>query len=183
VIERDKAIKVEELREEIARKQEIIEKNDELNETKNMQIFKQVRHLKEENINLTNEKEILFEDFQKTEQAFNEEVALRLKFENKIKELFGLHRELAIKHQRLYEDYKKRVLECAVATQKAAQLNSENSEMKIQITELQTDKQQLISSDKFHKELLEIATLEKQKLNEEHNLTRHQYDDERRINK
>lgn len=77
---------------ELSKKQEVIEKNEELNEEKNIQIFKEIRYLKEENINLTNEKDILYEDFQKTDQAFNEEVSLRLKFENRINELFGIHR-------------------------------------------------------------------------------------------
>lgn len=40
IIEREKITKIDELREEISRRQHIIEKNDELNENKNIEIFK-----------------------------------------------------------------------------------------------------------------------------------------------
>lgn len=47
---------------------------------------------------------MLLEDYKEAEQAFNEEVSLRLRFENKINEIHGVHRELTIKHQKLHDD-------------------------------------------------------------------------------
>jgi len=55
-IERDKLRKVEELKVEIERRQEIIEKNEELNEMKNMTMYKELKRLKDENFNLANER-------------------------------------------------------------------------------------------------------------------------------
>jgi len=59
-------------------------KNEELNEKKNNEIFKEIKYLRQENVNLNNEKSVLFDEYNATEQAFNEEVELRLKFEAKI---------------------------------------------------------------------------------------------------
>jgi hypothetical protein len=36
--------------------------------------------------------------------AFNDEVALRLKFEYRINEIHGIHRELVAKHNKLLDD-------------------------------------------------------------------------------
>lgn len=103
-IERDKARKLAQLKEETEKRQTIIDNNDEINQEKNAKIFKELKFLKEENGNLENEKTTLLEDFKEAEQAFNEEVALRLRYESKINEIHGIHRELTIKHQRLFDD-------------------------------------------------------------------------------
>ena len=50
----------------------MIENNEEINEDKNAKIYKEIKHLKEENENLCNEKEILMEEFKQAEQAFNQ---------------------------------------------------------------------------------------------------------------
>ena len=71
-IERDKTRKVEGLRQEIEKRQWVIENNEEINEDKNAKIYKEIKHLKEENENLCNEKEILMEEFKQAEQAFNQ---------------------------------------------------------------------------------------------------------------
>jgi len=39
---------------------------------------------------------------------------MRLKFENKINEIHGIHHELSTKHARLYDDYHKKVHEIEV---------------------------------------------------------------------
>ena len=44
-IERDKAKKMEEMREEIEKRQKIIENNEEINEAKNARIFKEIKIL------------------------------------------------------------------------------------------------------------------------------------------
>jgi hypothetical protein len=62
------------------RKQQIIEKNEELNEEKNSEIFREIKRLREDNVSLNNEKTVLVEEYNSTEQAFSEEVSLRLKF-------------------------------------------------------------------------------------------------------
>lgn len=78
-------------------------------------------------------------------------MALRLKFENKINELFGVHRELAIKHQRLYEDYKRKIVEWNALTQKNSLLTQQNGDYRIQINDLTTEKLKLLSSEKYNK--------------------------------
>jgi hypothetical protein len=62
------------------------------------------------------------EDFKEAEQSFNQEVSLRLKFENKINEIHGIHHELSTKHNRLYEDYHKKVNEIDLLEQKHKEL-------------------------------------------------------------
>lgn len=62
------------------RKQEIIEKNEELNEKRNIEIYKEIKSLRQENVNLKNEKTVLLDEYSATEQAFGEEINLRLKF-------------------------------------------------------------------------------------------------------
>lgn len=103
-LDRENSRKVAEMTEKISQKQEIIEKNEEINEARNHQVYKEVKHLREQNVNLKNEKTVLQEEFNSTDQAFTEEVNLRLKFETKINDIYGLHRELAIKHQKLFSD-------------------------------------------------------------------------------
>ena len=83
-IERDKVRKMEIMKEQIERRQEIIENNEEINQEKNAKIFKELKQLRQENSNLQNDKNVLMEDYKEAQQAFNEEVSLRLKFENKI---------------------------------------------------------------------------------------------------
>ena len=51
---------------------------------KNVKIYKEIKQLREENQNLINQKGVLLEQFKQAEQAFNQQVALRLKYENKI---------------------------------------------------------------------------------------------------
>lgn len=60
-IERDKLKKISELETEVEKRQNIIEKNEELNEIKNNQIFREIKRLREENANLKNEKSVLQE--------------------------------------------------------------------------------------------------------------------------
>lgn len=50
------------------------------------------------------EKTQIEEDFKQADLAFNDEVALRLKFEYRINEIHGIHRELVAKHNKLLED-------------------------------------------------------------------------------
>ncbi len=83
-IERDKVRKMESMKGEIERRQQVIDNNEEINQEKNARIFKELKELREANCNLENDKNVLMEDFKEAEQAFNEEVSLRLKFENKI---------------------------------------------------------------------------------------------------
>ena len=79
-IERDKVAKLEVLREEIERRQEIIDNNEDIHQQKNAKIFKELKELREQNHSLENDKQVLMEDYKEAEQAFNEEVSLRLKF-------------------------------------------------------------------------------------------------------
>jgi hypothetical protein len=53
-MERDKIQKVEELKMEIEKRQLIIEQNEELNEEKNINMYKELKRLKDENFNLAN---------------------------------------------------------------------------------------------------------------------------------
>lgn len=71
-IERDKKIKMDSLKDEIEKRQKIIENNEEINEEKNARIFKEIKFLKDENENLANEKAVLMEEFKQAEQAFNQ---------------------------------------------------------------------------------------------------------------
>jgi len=57
------------------------------------------------NVNLKQERDYIEEDLKQVDQAFNQEVSLRLKFEHKINEIHGVHRELEMKHIRLLEDF------------------------------------------------------------------------------
>ena len=58
---------------------------------------------------------------------------------------------MAIKHQRLYEDYKKKVIEWNTVNQKNTLITQQNGEYKIQINDLTTEKLKLISSEKYNK--------------------------------
>jgi hypothetical protein len=71
-IERETSAKVAVLTSEIVRKQQIIERNEELNEEKNGEIFREIKKLREDNVNLNNEKTVLVEEYNSTEQAFSE---------------------------------------------------------------------------------------------------------------
>lgn len=62
-----------------------------------------------------------------------------------------MHRELAIKHQRLYDDYKKKIVDWNTLTQKNSILTQQNSDYKIQINDLTTEKLKLLSSEKYNK--------------------------------
>ena len=62
-IQRDKVIKMQSLREEIERRQEIIDNNEQIHQEKNAKIFKELKLLREENTNLQNDKQVLMEDY------------------------------------------------------------------------------------------------------------------------
>lgn len=50
------------------------------------------------------EKTQIEQDFKQADTAFNDEVALRLKFEYRINEIHSIHRELLAKHNKLLDD-------------------------------------------------------------------------------
>ena len=66
------------------------------------------------------------EDFKEAEQAFNEEVSLRLKFENKINEIHGVHRELTNKHEKLYDDLKVKTTDLNTLKERFARLSEQH---------------------------------------------------------
>ncbi len=76
---------------------EIREKDKEQKMSMELKVLQQQRE------NLVIQKNQIEEDFKQADQAFNEEVSLRLKFEHKINEIHGLHRELQLKHQMVVE--------------------------------------------------------------------------------
>lgn len=51
------------------------------------------------------EKNQIEEDYKQADIAFNDEVALRLKFEYRINEIHGIHRDLLAKHNKLLDDF------------------------------------------------------------------------------
>lgn len=110
-------------------------------------------------------------------------MALRLKFENKINELFGVHRELGIKHQRLYDDFKKKLLEFQNISEKNAHLTTANWELKMQVNDLTMEREKLEKSVKYNSEYIMALKDEKVKLKENCNMYKHEYDEERRMNK
>ena len=60
------------MKEEVERRQEIIENNEEIHAQKNAKVYKELKQLREENTELVNDKAVLMEDFKEAEQAFNE---------------------------------------------------------------------------------------------------------------
>ena len=48
---------------------------------------------------------IILQDFHEAEQSFNQEIMLRLKYENRINEIHGVFEELRQKHASLKESY------------------------------------------------------------------------------
>ena len=54
---------------------------------------------------------MLVEEYKQAEQAFNQEVSLRLRFENKINEIHGIYSEVKSKHERLIMDHDSTLVE------------------------------------------------------------------------
>ena len=108
---------------------------------------------------------------------------MRLKFENKINYLFGVHRELGIKHQRLYDDHKKKLLEFNTVQQKASQLTELYGQQKIQLNDLTLEKERLEKSVKYNGEFIMQLKDDKNKLKENCNMYKHEYDEEKRVTK
>ena len=104
-IERDQLIKVQGLKNEILKRQKVIDSSEAVAKEETDKLHGLMRHLKDVNENLMNEIEIIDNDFKKAELAFNEEVTMRLKFEHKINEIYGVHQELSTKHATLYKDH------------------------------------------------------------------------------
>ena len=65
--------------------------------------MKELRESQDHYKNLLEEKQIILEDFHEAEQSFNEEILLRLKYENRINEIYGVFEELRQKHSSLKE--------------------------------------------------------------------------------
>ena len=60
------------MKNQIEKRQQIIENNEEIHQEKNAKIFKELKQLREVNSNLENDKNVLMEDYKQAEQAFNE---------------------------------------------------------------------------------------------------------------
>ena len=83
-VERDRISKVSQLTKELEHRQNLLEESSNSNEERNKQIYKELRQLKQENQELVADRALLLEEFKQAEQAFNNQVGLRLRYENKI---------------------------------------------------------------------------------------------------
>lgn len=92
--------------------------------------------MRQENFSLSNEKTVLVDEYNATEQAFSEEVTLRLKFETKINEIYGLHRELGNKHQKIYHELVEKAEQLRTESEKYFQVVDRISEYKEVILDL-----------------------------------------------
>ncbi|EAR96589.2 hypothetical protein TTHERM_00490570 (macronuclear) [Tetrahymena thermophila SB210] len=104
-LEKEKTAIVDNLEEQIESKQKQFDELEVIEKEKREILEQQILSLKQEKQNILTEKFQLEEDFKQADQAFNEEVGLRLQFEHKINELHSIHRELLMKHNRLIDDY------------------------------------------------------------------------------
>jgi hypothetical protein len=148
--EREKEKELRAFSAQLEEKNELIGKGVEMNLKKNEMVFKELKILKEQNVELTNDKIVLMEDFKQAEVAFSEEVSLRLMFENKISEVHALYRELGLKHKHLFDDLQAKSHELvlhrdktASLTQENLQVRKENSIMKQEIIMLKQEVEQL----------------------------------------
>ncbi|KAL4496532.1 hypothetical protein ABPG72_015893 [Tetrahymena utriculariae] len=104
-LEKEKTAIVDNLEEQIESKQKQFDELEVIEKEKREILEQQILSLKQEKQNILTEKFQLEEDFKQADQAFNEEVGLRLQFEHKINELHSIHRELLMKHNRLIDDF------------------------------------------------------------------------------
>ncbi|KAL4477522.1 hypothetical protein ABPG74_002672 [Tetrahymena malaccensis] len=104
-LEKEKTAIVDNLEEQIESKQKQFDELEVIEKEKREILEQQILSLKQEKQNILTEKYQLEEDFKQADQAFNEEVGLRLQFEHKINELHSIHRELLMKHNRLIDDF------------------------------------------------------------------------------
>lgn len=95
------------------------------------------------------------EDYKEAEQAFNEEVSLRLKFENKINEIHGVHRELGIKHQKLYDDLQSKNYESMTIKDKLARITEQYIVLKTECEYLKKENSTLKTENEFSYTLVE----------------------------
>ena len=77
---------------------------EEREKERHIKLIQDVNHLPQQRDMLLIEKTQLEEDFKQADLAFNDEVALRLKFEYRINEIHSIHRELIAKHNKLLDD-------------------------------------------------------------------------------
>lgn len=128
--EREKEKELRAFSAQLEEKNELIGRGAELNLKKNETVFRELKALKELNVELANDKVVLLEDYRQAEVAFSEEVSLRLMFENKISEVHALYRELGLKHRHLFDDLQAKSHELVLHRDRSAALTQENLQVR-----------------------------------------------------
>lgn len=104
-LERDSLAAEARLKEEIEKRQRVIDNNEEIMEVRLHKYVKENKDLKERVGDLSEKLELLEREFREMEVGFNMEVSLRLSYQYKINEIYSVHEKLNILHLNLYKDF------------------------------------------------------------------------------
>lgn len=135
-----------------------------MNEESNVNMVRENKRLIQDNFSLKNERNALLEDFQLTQQAFNEEVLIRIKYENRINEVYGIHRELGNKHMILYQDLLKKKEELSNVEALYMKLMGEYSTMKFKLSQRELALKNMQIETHYQKNLIASLDQEKNKI-------------------
>lgn len=89
----------------IKRERDWLKEKNEL-EAENLKLFRRINELSSALTKLTTDYNINEATLQLTDQAFNDEVHTRLKFEEKVNQMFGSYEELKEKYDMVLEEFR-----------------------------------------------------------------------------
>ncbi|KRW99845.1 hypothetical protein PPERSA_10964 [Pseudocohnilembus persalinus] len=141
-LEKQKLHLKQEMEKEVQKQKDIIAKIESRENEIKDRLELQIKQLQMEKQNLLIEQRKIQSDFVQADNAYNQEVTIRLKFEHKINEVNSIHRELLIKHERLLKDFKQLQKQVDKHNQEIMERTNNQIKQQSQISQLkQSDRQ------------------------------------------